>query len=52
MGLRFSKRIKLVPSVQLNLSKHRIGVSVGGKGLQVSKGDTDTFQFHDEGYSA
>lgn len=42
MGFRFSKRIKLLPGVQLNLSKSGVGVSVGGKGLRVSKGPKGT----------
>jgi Protein of unknown function (DUF4236) len=38
MGFRFSKRIKIAPGVQLNLSKSGVGMSVGVPGLRVSKG--------------
>ena len=45
MGLRFHKKIKILPGVDLNLSKSGIGVSVGPKGAKVSvnsKGDVYT----------
>lgn len=39
-GFRFRKRIKLLPGVWLNLSKHGVSTSVGTKGLTVNlKGD-------------
>ena len=45
MGLRFHKKIKIAPGVDLNLSKSGVGVSVGPKGAKVSvnpKGDVYT----------
>lgn len=42
MGLRFHKKIKILPGVDINLSKSGIGLSVGTKGAKVSvnpKGD-------------
>lgn len=42
MGLRFHKKIKIAPGVDLNLSKSGMGMSVGPKGAKVSvnsKGD-------------
>ena len=39
-GFRFRKRIRLLPGVWLNLSKHGVSTSVGTKGLTVNlKGD-------------
>jgi hypothetical protein len=35
MGLRFQRRIKLLPGLHLNLSKSGIGVSVGGRGAHI-----------------
>jgi len=32
MGLRFQRRIKVLPGVRINLSKSGVGVSVGGRG--------------------
>ena len=32
MGLRFQRRIRILPGVHLNLSKSGMGVSVGGRG--------------------
>jgi len=32
MGLRFQRRVKLLPGVHLNLSLSGVGVSVGGRG--------------------
>ncbi|MGA2195621.1 MAG: DUF4236 domain-containing protein [Bryobacteraceae bacterium] len=32
MGLRFQRRIKLLPGVRINLSKSGVGLSVGGRG--------------------
>jgi hypothetical protein len=49
MGLRFHKKIKILPGVDINLSKSGIGLSVGPKGAKVSvnpKGDVmGMFQF-------
>lgn len=42
MGFRFSKRIKIAPGIQLNLSKSGVGVSVGAKGLKISTGPKGT----------
>ena len=45
MGLRFHKKIKILPGVDLNLSKSGFGLSVGPKGAKVSvnpKGDVYT----------
>jgi L,D-peptidoglycan transpeptidase YkuD (ErfK/YbiS/YcfS/YnhG family) len=36
MGLRFRKRIKILPGVWFNLSKSGISTSIGGKGLTVN----------------
>lgn len=36
MGLRFRKKIKLLPGLSLNLSKSGISTSVGGKGATVN----------------
>ncbi len=35
MGLRFQRRLKLLPGVHLNLSGSGIGVSVGGRGAHI-----------------
>lgn len=35
MGLRFQRRIKVLPGVHLNLSLSGVGVSVGGRGAHV-----------------
>jgi len=32
MGLRFQRRIKILPGVRINLSKSGVGLSVGGRG--------------------
>ncbi len=42
MGLRFRKRIKILPGLWLNLSKSGISTSVGGKGLTVNIKDDKT----------
>lgn len=42
MGFRFSKRIKIVKGVNLNLSKSGVGVSAGVKGLRVGTGPRGT----------
>ena len=36
MGLRFQKRIKILPGVYINLSKTGVSASVGGKGATVN----------------
>ena len=36
MGLRFRKRIKILPGLWLNLSKSGISTSIGGKGVTVN----------------
>jgi len=35
MGLRYQRRLKLLPGVHLNLSLSGIGVSVGGRGAHI-----------------
>ena len=35
MGLRFQRRIRVLPGVHLNLSRSGVGVSVGGRGAHV-----------------
>jgi len=35
MGLRFQRRVKLLPGVHLNLSGSGVGVSVGGRGAHI-----------------
>ncbi len=35
MGLRFQRRVRLLPGVHLNLSGSGVGVSVGGRGAHV-----------------
>jgi hypothetical protein len=40
MGLRFQKRIKILPGVYINLSKSGVSASVGGKGATVNVGST------------
>ena len=35
MGLRFQRRVKLLPGVHLNLSMSGVGVSVGGRGAHI-----------------
>ena len=36
MGIRFSKRVKLLPGVTLNISKTGASVSVGPKGAKIN----------------
>ena len=36
MGLRFRKRIKILPGVWFNVSKSGVSTSIGGKGLTVN----------------
>jgi len=36
MGLRFQKRIRILPGLRLNLSRTGISTSFGGKGLTVN----------------
>ena len=38
MGLRFWKRIKILPGITLNLSKSGISISFGTKGLKYTIG--------------
>lgn len=40
MGLRFQKRIKILPGVYINLSKSGVSASVGGHGATVNVGST------------
>jgi hypothetical protein len=35
VGLRFQRRVKILPGVRLNLSRSGIGVSVGGRGAHL-----------------
>jgi hypothetical protein len=35
MGLRFQRRVKLLPGVHLNFSGSGVGVSVGGRGAHI-----------------
>jgi hypothetical protein len=35
MGLRFQRRIRMLPGVHLNLSGSGLGVSIGGRGAHV-----------------
>src|ERR1017187_7465965 len=35
MGLRFQRRIKILPGVRINLSKSGVGLSVGGRGAHI-----------------
>jgi hypothetical protein len=35
MGLRFQRRIKVLPGVRINLSKSGVGLSVGGHGAHI-----------------
>jgi hypothetical protein len=36
MGLRFQKRIRILPGVYINLSKSGVSASVGGKGSTIN----------------
>jgi hypothetical protein len=40
MGLRFQKRIKILPGVYINLSKSGVSASLGGRGATVNVGST------------
>jgi hypothetical protein len=40
MGLRFQKRIKILPGVYINLSKSGVSASLGGHGATVNVGST------------
>ena len=45
MGLKFHKKIKVLPGLDINLSKKGMGVSIGPKGSKLtinSKGDIYT----------
>ena len=35
MGLRFQRRVKILPGLRLNLSRSGVGFSVGGRGAHV-----------------
>ena len=35
MGLRFQRRIKVLPGLRINLSKSGVGFSVGGRGAHI-----------------
>jgi hypothetical protein len=35
MGLRFQRRVRVLPVVHLNLSRSGVGVSIGGRGAHV-----------------
>src|ERR1035441_141729 len=35
MGLRFQRRIRVLPGVRINLSKSGVGLSVGGRGAHI-----------------
>ena len=35
MGLRFQRRVRVLPGVHLNISRSGVGVSVGGRGVHV-----------------
>lgn len=38
MGLRFNRRIGILPGLRVNLSKGGVGLSVGGKGAWLTVG--------------
>ncbi len=40
MGLRFQKRIRILPGVYINLSKSGVSASLGGHGATVNLGHT------------
>jgi hypothetical protein len=42
MGWGFSKRIKLLPGLTLNVSKSGVSLTIGGKGLSVNIGPKHT----------
>lgn len=43
MGLRFNRRIKLLPGLRLNIGKNGInGFTVGRRGLSITKGRRET----------
>ena len=42
MGLRFRKRIKILPGLWFNLSKSGVSTSIGGKGMTVNLSDNHT----------
>jgi hypothetical protein len=35
MGLRFQRRIKILPGLHINLSRSGVGLSVGGRGAHI-----------------
>ncbi len=43
MGLRFYKKVKLIPGVKLNISKSGVSVSVGVPGVSVTTGKKGTY---------
>lgn len=42
MGFRFSKRVKILPGVSLNISKSGISTSIGPRGAKVNTGKRGT----------
>ena len=38
MGFRFTKRIKVLPGITLNISKSGVSTSIGGRGARVTIG--------------
>lgn len=42
MGFRFSRRIRLIPGVRLNLSKSGVSTSIGGRGAWLTFGKRGT----------
>lgn len=43
MAWRFSKRIKIIPGVHLNLSKRGISTTIGGRGASINIGKKGTY---------
>ena len=35
MGLRFQRRVKILPGIRLNFSRSGVGLSVGGRGAHI-----------------
>jgi len=44
VGLRFQRRIKVLPGVRINLSKSGVGFSVGGRGAHIEA--SSALKFH------
>ena len=42
MGLRFSRHLKIIPGIRLNLSKSGVSTSVGRRGAWITFGPKDT----------